>query len=106
MNALDFSAQEQAHALEVSVEACWADAGDFTLCDSKIELDAYPVKGLVYGNRAGEAEVEPGAVVADVRVMAYSRTGNTFTIRRDETGRLTRTCTSSGNRLCRTDGTW
>ena len=44
--------------------------------------------------------------MADVRVMAYSRTGNTFTIRRDETGRLTRTCTSSGNRLCRTDGTW
>ena len=105
MNALDFAAQEQARALVVSVEACWADAGDFTLCDSKIELDAYPVKGLVYGSSAGQAAVA-SALTLDYAVTAYSRTGNTFSIRRDPTGNLTRTCTSSGNRLCRRDGSW
>lgn len=103
--ALDFAAQEQARALVVAVEACWSEAIDFTLCDSALDLAAYPVKGLVYGNQGGQAEVTM-ATAAEYGVTGHSRSGNAFNIQRDADGKLSHTCYTAHTHLCRIGGTW
>ena len=47
---------------------------------------AYPVKGIDYGSGACQVEVA-NAITSDYTVVAHSRTGNTFTIHRDDAGR-------------------
>ena len=94
----DASAKSDARNLATHVESCFADAQDYTLCDSAAELGS---TGLSYGSSAGEVEVL-WATPDSFAVAAYSRSGGVFAIGRlsASTG-YARDCLAHGQGGCR-----
>jgi len=103
--AFDREATHGASSLAPFVERCFAQAEDFTQCDTAAELPAAAAAGLSLGT--GQAQVSVVAsTVATYVIASQSRTGTTFTLARDAAGALRRTCTPLGAGGCRRDGTW
>jgi type IV pilus assembly protein PilA len=91
----DSSAKSNARNMVSQVESCNAEAQDYRLCDTSAELGN---TGLDYGTGAGQVQVVSPAPTADTyEVLATSKSGNTFTIKKLSDGTLQRTCTSAGN---------
>ncbi len=102
----DASAKSNARNLVGEVEACSAEKNDFTQCDSLAELSAGGDQlGFVYGGAPNQAEVS-SAKTNSYDVVAHSTSGNNFTVSRDKTGAVTRTCTTAGDAGCSKSGTW
>jgi type IV pilus assembly protein PilA len=92
--AQDTSAKSDARNAVSTVESCYADATDYTLCATPAVLAD-----------GGQDNVVPTAVtVSTYTVTATSKSGGTFSVNRTATGLLTRTCTGS-SAGCR-GGTW
>jgi type IV pilus assembly protein PilA len=89
----DSSAKSNARNLVSQVESCYANAEDYSKCDTAGELGP---TGLDIGSGSGQVEVT-AAGTDDYTIVATSESGNTFTIKKAAlTGVSTRTCTSAG----------
>ena len=100
--AQDASAKSVARNMVSHVESCFADNQDYTLCDSVGELGT---TGLVIGTGAGE--VSFGTMGQNTyNVIGHSKSGNTFTITKNNGLGPTRSCTDPGKGACKSDGTW
>ena len=104
----DAAAKSDARNLVSQVESCFADAQDYTLCDTNAagELDSTGLN-VVNGAPANGGEVgvtaSAGPPANTFTVTAKSKSGNTFSIQRTGTG-YNRTCTGS-NGGCKSS-TW
>ena len=102
----DANAKSNARNLVGEVEACSAEKTDYTQCDSLAKLSAGGDQlGFVYGGAPGQAEVS-SANNKSYDVVAHSTSGNNFTISRDNSGTVTRSCTTPGDAGCQKTGTW
>ena len=102
----DASAKSNARNLAGQVEACSAEKSDYTQCDTLAKLSAGGDQlGFVYGGAPGQANVT-SAKTDSFDVTAHSTSGNNFTVSRDKSGTLTRTCTTPGDAGCQKSGTW
>jgi type IV pilus assembly protein PilA len=102
----DANAKHNARSLVGQVEACNAEKTDYTQCDSLAKLSAGGDQlGFVYGGAPGQAEVS-SANNKGYDLVAHSTSGNNFTISRDNSGTVTRSCTTPGDAGCQKTGTW
>jgi len=96
----DAAAKSDARNLVSQVESCFADAQDYTLCDTTAatELGSSTGLNLVNGTPANGGEVgvatSAGPPTNTFTVTAKSKSGNTFSINRTSSG-YTRTCTGT-----------
>jgi type IV pilus assembly protein PilA len=96
----DASAKSDARNMVSQVEACYANNQDYQSCT--------PVAGKIDGSATGlPTSVTVTASAADAySVVATSKSGNKFTIAKDNTGATTRTCTTPATGGCPTGGSW
>jgi hypothetical protein len=97
-------AKTQARALVAYVESCWASTQDFTLCSNAEQLRPAVRAGLKIGAGPGKVEVTAGSEM--YAIAAVARDSRVFTITRDNTGVVTRTCSSPGTDGCPQNGHW
>ncbi|MBI5106805.1 MAG: prepilin-type N-terminal cleavage/methylation domain-containing protein [Solirubrobacterales bacterium] len=98
----DAEAKSNARSLVSHVEACHVDAEDYRLCDTAAEVG---VTGLALGAGPGESTLS-ATNKGSYQVVAHSRSGTDFTIRRVDGGAAERLCSDPGAGSCRADGTW
>lgn len=103
----DASAKNNARALVGAVEACRTNRDDYTLCDSEAKLtaDQGTSLSLSFGSGAGQVEVQNPATKS-YDAVAHSTSGNAFTITRNASGELSRSCTTPNNGSCPAGGMW
>jgi type IV pilus assembly protein PilA len=88
----DASAKSDARNAVTQVESCYADAQDYTGCAT---VAAMTGAGLTLITAAS------APTVSTYSVTATSKSTNTFSIARDATGKVTRTCTTVGQGSCK-----
>jgi type IV pilus assembly protein PilA len=100
----DASAKSDARNLVSHVESCFADTQDYTQCQTAVQLGT---TGLSIGAAQGQVEVT-AAGANGYTLVGHSKSGNNFTITRDNTSAtpMTRTCTTAGSGGCKAGGTW
>jgi type IV pilus assembly protein PilA len=101
----DSSAKSDARNMVSQIETCFTDSQDYSSCTSNATI--------VNTNLPIDDNMPPavGSVAArgdtsTFTIVASSRSGNSFTIRKQSSGTITRTCTSGGSGGCLTSGTW
>lgn len=97
--AQDGNAKSDARNLVPYIESCYSDTQDYMQCGPAV----LPASGLSLGT--GPAQVTSTPKPTGYTVVAYSKSGNTFTI--DKTnGAYTKTCTTAGQGGCHAGGSW
>src|SRR5688572_5656665 len=105
----DAQAKANARAAVTSVDACFTETQDFTLCDTREELEA---AGAKLGTDLTDiATQQAGAVsiTADVdtyTITGYSHSGNVFAIAKAADNTSSRTCTTASQGGCKSGGVW
>ena len=99
----DASAKSDARNMVSQVESCFADSPNqaYTDCDTAAELGN---TGLDYGTGAGQVSVT-AAGTDTYTITATSKSGNTFSISKANTGVVTRDCTTHGVGGCHSAAT-
>ena len=94
----DASAKSNARNLVSHVESCFADTEKYDQCNTAAALGN---TGLEWC--AGQGQVSVTAAAADsYTVTAVSKNGgNTFSVARDNTGKITRTCSAHNDGGCK-----
>lgn len=103
----DASAKTDARALVGAVEGCRANRDDYTLCDTETQLtdDQGTPLSLSFGSGAGQVQVQ-NSTTKSYDAVAHSASGNKFTITRNASGSLSRSCTVPNKGSCPASGTW
>jgi type IV pilus assembly protein PilA len=99
----DSSAKSDARNMVSQVESCYSDAQDYSNCVTPAQLGS---TGLDVGTASGQVTVLAPSSSDTYTVAASSKSGNSFTIRKQTTGVVTRTCSSGGSGSCLGTGTW
>jgi len=101
----DSNAKSDARNLVSEIESCFAQAEDYTSCDTATATEL-GTTGLPIASGTGSVEVRP-ANADGYTIVATSKSGNTFSIQHDTGGSVTRTCNSGGAKSggC-SGGTW
>ena len=98
----DSSAKSDARNMVSQVESCYSDAQNYQNCTTPAQLGS---TGLDIGTGSGQVTITSGS--SDTyTVSASSKSGNKFTITKQNTGVVTRTCGSGGSGSCLGTGTW
>jgi type IV pilus assembly protein PilA len=94
----DASAKSDARNMVSQIESCFADTQNYVSCDTAAELGT---TGLDIGS--GQGQVEATGNATGYVVVAHSKSGNNFTITRDNTAThvIVRTCTTGGTGGCK-----
>ena len=95
----DSAAKASAIQLQAELEACFVDQQTYAACKKP------PGTQQTLGSSAGQVEVS-AASDAGYTIVAHSQSGADFTLVKDATGTLTRTCDKSKKGGCNADGTW
>jgi type IV pilus assembly protein PilA len=103
----DGEAKSNARNMVSQVESCYTQKQSYTNCVSGAALNP---TGLVIGNGPGQVSVTAdgsGSTAGQgYTITGYSKSGNSFTIKKDDTtGATTRSCSSAGATNGGCDGT-
>ena len=91
--AQDSSAKSDARNAVTQIESCYTDAQDYSTCATVPNMSAAGLKLVT----AAVGTKDPNGTFS---VTATSKSGNTFTIAKDATGNISRTCAGCNG------GTW
>ena len=86
--AQDGAAKSNARTVVSAMESCYTESDLYDPCP-----DTAP--GVEIGTERGQVQVTPDGDTYEI--VAYSKTGNTFTVTKDESTVVTRECTDDGN---------
>jgi type IV pilus assembly protein PilA len=87
----DASAKSDARNAVSQIEACFTDSQKYSLCDSQTEVPQLPTGGTFSG------VTDPtGTGNGGYTIKYTSKSGNTFSITKNDDGSYTRGCTGSG----------
>src|SRR4051794_6936701 len=86
--AQDSSAKSDARNSVTQIESCYADSQDYSTCATTALLSGAGLKLVTAASGVAPTAGNPGTFT----VTATSKSGNTFTIAKDNTGNVTRTC--------------
>jgi type IV pilus assembly protein PilA len=95
----DSSAKSDARNMVSQVESCYTDAQNYQQCSSPTNT------GLALGGLTGQVEMTASGTDTYV-IVGHSKSGNNFTITKNNTGTITRSCTTGGSGSCLTGSTW
>jgi type IV pilus assembly protein PilA len=103
----DSSAKSDARNMVSQMESCFTDSQTYSQCVTATDLGNTGLP-IVTGN-PGISSGSVGATAGpnDYTIVAASKSGNMFTITKDSTGAISRTCSTSGSNggSCN-NGTW
>ena len=101
----DSSAKSDARNMVSQMETCFTDSQDYSSCTSN--------STIVNTNLPIDNNMPPGIGSVAARgttntftIVAQSRSGNFFTIEKNSSGTITRTCSSGGSGGCLGSGSW
>ena len=100
----DADAKSNARNAVSQIESCYANEQDYSKCKTAADLGN---TGLDLGTTAGQVEITPasGTPSRGFTVVGYSKSGNAFTIKKDEgTGKISRSCTTVSKGGCPSGG--
>jgi type IV pilus assembly protein PilA len=103
----DASAKSDARNMVSQIESCFTDSQDYSQCVTAAQLGNTGLPVVDNTNNPGTGQV--GATAANAStytIVAKSKSNNLFTITKDNTGTITRSCTSTGNGGSCTNNTW
>src|SRR5437016_5137254 len=86
--AQDSSAKSDARNMVSQMESCYTDANTYSGCPSGNT-------GLTIGTAKGDVNATPTSSGDGYAAVAYSQSGNTFTITKKSDGTIERTCSGS-----------
>jgi type IV pilus assembly protein PilA len=95
----DSSAKSDARNMVSQVESCYTDAQDYQQCSAPTNT------GLALGGLTGQVEMT-GSGTDTYVIVGHSKSGNNFTITKNNTGTISRSCTTGGSGSCLTGSTW
>jgi hypothetical protein len=98
----DSSAKSDARNMVSQVESCYTDTQDYSRCRTASDM---PNTGLAFGSGHGQVEVSD-ATTDTFNVVAHSRSRTNFTITKEPSGAVQRSCDQPGSGGCLPDGTW
>jgi type IV pilus assembly protein PilA len=94
----DSDAKSNARNMVSEIESCYSSTQDYGECDTAGELGT---TGLPVSDAAApppsETVTAAGSDANDFAIVATSKSGNTFTITKDNGGALARSCTTGGS---------
>jgi type IV pilus assembly protein PilA len=94
----DSSAKSDARNMVSQIESCFTDTQTYASCNSVAEL---PNTGLpitdTFPPTASSGSVAADAGPSAYTIVAASKSGNNFTITKDATGAISRTCSTGGS---------
>jgi type IV pilus assembly protein PilA len=100
----DADAKSGARNMVSQLESCYSQDQTYANCASS---DDVTQSGIAVGTADGEVELVSGSLTTDdFRIVGHSRSGNDFTITKTNNGAPTRTCTTTGDGGCPTNGSW
>jgi type IV pilus assembly protein PilA len=101
----DASAKSDARNAVSQVESCFTDEQDYTKCKANAGSPATTDAGMADAKLPSTVSVTvPSGYLW--QVDATSKSDNVFTIKKDTSGVVTRTCTTTGKGACPSSGTW
>jgi type IV pilus assembly protein PilA len=95
----DSSAKSDARNMVSQVESCYTDAQNYQNCSAPLNT------GLALGTATGQVEMT-GSGTDTYEIVGHSKSGNNFTITKNATGTISRSCTTGGSGSCLTGSTW
>jgi type IV pilus assembly protein PilA len=104
----DASAKSDARNAVSQIESCFADEQDYTKCTATHPNMTKAATGLNVTASAptkGQVQINPSAANA-YSIVARSQSDNVFTISKDASGTISRTCTAVGTGACPSGGSW
>jgi type IV pilus assembly protein PilA len=103
----DSSAKSDARNLVSQMESCFTDTQSYGGCVTTTQLGntGLPVEDGG-GAAPGDGSVSATGDTNQFTIVAASKSKNTFTITKQASGSITRTCTTGGNGGSCTGGTW
>jgi type IV pilus assembly protein PilA len=103
----DSSAKSDARNMVSQIESCFTDSQTYGSCVTAAQLGNTGLPVVDDSNTPPDGSVGAKAGVQDFTIVAASKSGNKFTIRKLSNGAITRTCTtgSSNGGSC-TGNTW
>jgi type IV pilus assembly protein PilA len=102
----DADAKSNARNAVSAVESCYAETQNFQECASDADLSASGTE-LPVAEGTSEGMVDITAPTEDsYSVVGYSKSENTFTIEKDDTGITTRSCEDTSVGGCPESGSW
>jgi type IV pilus assembly protein PilA len=101
----DSSAKSDARNLVSQMESCFTDTQSYGGCITTTELGntGLPVQNT---GAVGDGSVQATGDTNQFTIVAASKSKNTFTITKQASGTITRTCSTGGNGGSCTGGTW
>ena len=101
----DAEAKSNARNLVSAVQSCYAETQNYTECDDVTDLDKTGAKpGVTLG--AADGQVSITATATTYEVEGHSKSTNDFKISTAADGTQSRTCTTTGQGGCPSDGKW
>jgi type IV pilus assembly protein PilA len=97
--AQDSSAKSDARNMVSQMESCYTDNNSYSGCPGS-------ATGMTTGTAGGQVNVTISGGGTGYAVVGYSKSGNTFTITKDASGSITRTCSGSGGSCNGTNISW
>jgi type IV pilus assembly protein PilA len=94
----DASAKSNARNLVSHVESCFADTEDYSKCNTSASLGN---TGLEWGTGQGQVSVTAAAADSYTVTAVSKNASHTFAVARDNTGKITRTCSTAGDGGCK-----
>lgn len=95
----DAEAKADARNLVTEVETCFIDQQTYSACKKPAGTK------LPIGSGSGQVEVSE-AGTATYTVVAHSRSGTNFEVKKDDKGVISRSCDKDGQGGCKAGGTW
>ena len=95
----DAEAKANARNLVAEVETCFVDQQDYSMCKQPAGTK------LPLGSGPGQVEVS-AAATATYTVVAHSKSGTNFEVKKDDRGAVTRSCDKDGQGGCKAGGSW
>lgn len=99
----DAAAKADARNAVTLMEVCYTDNQDYAVCTPAKLQAGNGAPGLSFGSGPGQVEIAPSA--QSYTLTAHSRTGNTFSIKKDAQGTMTRSCVAKVQGGCQ-NGQW
>jgi type IV pilus assembly protein PilA len=100
----DADAKSNARNLVSEVESCYSTNEDYSQCTTT-NAGGLGTIAIPFGTATGQATVS-SANNNGYTIVSYSKSTNTFSILKDTTGNVTRSCTPANNGGCKSGSTW
>ena len=98
----DADAKSGARNMVSQLESCYSQDQDYTNCASSQDVTQ---SGIPVGSADGQVQLS-GLTTDEFVVVGHSKSTNDFTITKTNNGAPVRTCTTTGNGGCPTNGSW